>query len=69
MSNQIAITMYNGRVASVEAVDDIDVVIFNYGDVKQSAFKKKKFDLISIENHHVEGRGPEAMIGVNDNGF
>jgi len=66
MSNQIAITLYDGRVAHVESKQDVDVVIFNYGDVKKHRFGKKKFDIISIENHHIEGKGDEALVGVYD---
>jgi len=66
MNNQISITLYDGRVAHVESREDVNVVIFNYGNVKKNKFSKKKFDIISIENHHVEGKGDDAIVGVSD---
>lgn len=66
MNNEVAITIHDGRVVNVESRKDVNVVVFNYGDVKKSLFGKKKFDIISIENRQVEGKGSKAIIGVND---
>lgn len=66
MNNEIAITIYDGKVVHVESRQDINVVVFNYATVKKSVFSKKKFDIISIENRNVVGKGDEAIIGVDD---
>lgn len=66
MNNEIAITIYDGKIVNVESRKDINVVVFNYGTVKNSLFSKKKFDIISIEDRTVKGKGAKAIIGVND---
>jgi len=66
MNNEVAITIYDGRVVNVESRKDVTVTVFNYGTVKNSIFSKKKFDIISIENRKVDGKGAKAIIGVED---
>lgn len=66
MNNEIAITIYDGRIVNVESRKDVTVTVFNYGTVKNSMFSRKKFDIISIENRIVEGKGAKAIIGVDD---
>lgn len=66
MNNQVAITIYDGKVVNVESRNDVNVVVFNYGTVKNSLFSKKKFDIISIEDRTVKGKGSKAIIGVHD---
>lgn len=66
MNNEVAITIYDGKVVNVESRKNVTVTVFNYGTVKNSVFSRKKFDIISIENRKVEGKGAKAIIGVDD---